>query len=107
MKKTILWKVILIAATVLTSLVFFLPNTPIFQSMPEWWTKNMPSKGIVLGLDLQGGRHLVFEVEGDKAIEIATERVATSLNGVFERKKLQATAKRDGEFVVVTPGSPD
>ncbi|MBA4348450.1 MAG: protein translocase subunit SecD [Thermodesulfovibrio sp.] len=107
MKKDILWRVILIAATVIAAAMFFLPNTPIFQSMPEWWKKNMPNKGIVLGLDLQGGLHIVFEVEGDKAVEIATERIASSLTGVFERKKIQAVVKRDGLFVTITPANMD
>ena len=107
MKKGILWRVILIAATLIAAAIFFLPNTPIFQSMPDWWKTNMPNKGIVLGLDLQGGLHLVFEVEGDKAVEIATERIASSLTGLFERKKLKANVKRDGLFVIITPANMD
>ena len=107
MKKGVLWKAILIALTVVVSIIFFLPNIPLFQSMPDWWKKSMPNKGIVLGLDLQGGLHLVFEVEGDKAAEIATERIASSLNGVFERKKIKAGVRRDGLFVVVTPANMD
>ncbi|MBI3592655.1 MAG: protein translocase subunit SecD, partial [Nitrospirae bacterium] len=94
MKKGVFWRVVIIALTVAVAVVFFLPNMPWFQSMPEWWKKNMPNKGIILGLDLQGGLHLVFEVEGDKAIEIATERIASSLNGIFERKKIQARKQR-------------
>lgn len=105
MKKGILWRLLLIIATVIIALVFFLPNTPVFQSMPEWWKKNMPDKGIVLGLDLQGGLHLVFEVEGDKAVDIATERIVSTLNGVFERKNLKASAKKEGELVTATPSS--
>lgn len=107
MKKGVLWRVILITLTVVVAAVFFLPNTPLFQGMPEWWKKNMPNKGIVLGLDLQGGLHLVFEVEGDKAVEIATERIASSLTGILERKKIQATVRKDGLFVVVTPANMD
>lgn len=107
MKKGVLWRVILIALTVLIALVFFLPNTPLFQSMPDWWKKTMPNKGIVLGLDLQGGLHLVFEVEGDKAVDIATERIASSLASVFERKKIQASVKKEGHFVVITPANMD
>ncbi|MEW6117968.1 MAG: protein translocase subunit SecD [Nitrospirota bacterium] len=107
MKKGVWWRIALIAATVVISLVFFLPNLPLFQSMPEWWKKSMPSKGIVLGLDLQGGLHLVFEVEGDKAVEIATERIASSLGGMFERKKIQASVKKDGLSVVVSPATPE
>lgn len=98
-----MWRVALISVTVLAAVVFFLPNTPLFQNMPEWWTKNLPSKGIVLGLDLQGGLHLVFEVEGDKAVEIATDRAATSIAGALQRKNIQGSVKREGEFVVVTP----
>ncbi len=107
MKKDVFWRIILITLTVVVAAVFFLPNTPLFQGMPEWWKKNMPNKGIVLGLDLQGGLHLVFEVEGDKAVDIATERIASSLVGVFERKKIQANVKKDGLFVVITPANMD
>ncbi len=107
MKKGIVWRVGIIALTVVVAVIFFLPNTPLFKSMPDWWKNNMPAKGIVLGLDLQGGLHLVFEVEGDKAVEIATERVATTLNGVFERKKINAVAKQEGLFVTVTPADMD
>jgi len=107
MKKGVLWRIILIAVTVIVALVFFLPNTPLFQAMPEWWKKTMPSKGIVLGLDLQGGLHLVFEVEGDKAVDIATERIATSLSGILDRKKIKADAKKEGPFVIVTPATMD
>jgi preprotein translocase subunit SecD len=107
MKKGIIWRIVLISVTVVVSAVFFLPNTPLFQSLPEWWKKNLPNKGIVLGLDLQGGLHLVFEVEGDKAVEIATEHAAAALNGVFERKKLQATARREGNAVVISPNTLD
>lgn len=107
MKKGVVWRVILIAVTLVLSIVFFLPNLPLFQNMPDWWKKNMPSKGIVLGLDLQGGVHLVFEVEGDKAVAIATERIASSLGGILERKKLQATVKKEGSFITVTPASSE
>lgn len=107
MKKGIFWRVGIIAALVALAVIFFLPNTPLFQSMPDWWKKNMPNKGIVLGLDLQGGLHLVFEVEGDKAVEIHMERVASNLNGVFARKKIAAVAKNEGLFVTVSPAGMD
>ncbi len=107
MKKGIIWRLGIIAVMVVVAVIFFLPNTPLFKGMPDWWKKNMPNKGIILGLDLQGGLHLVFEVEGDKAVEIATQRIASTLNGVFERKKINASAKNDGLFVMVTPAGMD
>ena len=103
MKKKVLWKVILIGVTLVLAVIFFLPNTPAFQYMPEWWQRNMPSKGIVLGLDLQGGLHLVFEVEGDKAVEITTDRYAATLRNLFEKKKLTADVNRSGLNIIVSP----
>ncbi|HSW64353.1 MAG TPA: protein translocase subunit SecD [Dissulfurispiraceae bacterium] len=107
MKTGVALRAALIVATIALAAVFFLPNTPAYQQMPDWWKKNMPDKGIVLGLDLQGGIHLVFEVEGDKALEIATDRMVSTLLGEFERKKVPATVKREGLFIAVTPGTPD
>jgi preprotein translocase subunit SecD len=103
MKKKILWRLILIFITLILAVVFFLPNTPVFQYMPEWWKENMPNKGIVLGLDLQGGLHLVFEVEGDKAVEITTERYVSTFKNLLEKKKLTADVRRDGLNIIVSP----
>lgn len=105
MKKRVLWRLILISVTVILAVVFFLPNTPAFKYMPEWWSKNMPNKGIVLGLDLQGGLHLVFEVEGDKAVEITTERYALTLKDILSKKKLTADVNKEGPNITITPST--
>jgi len=107
MKKKILWRLILIGVTLILAVVFFLPNTPLFPYMPEWWKKNMPDKGIVLGLDLQGGLHLVFEVEGNKAVEITTERIASRLRELFAKKNLTAEVIANGLTITISPSSPD
>lgn len=107
MKKKILWKLILINITFILAVVFFLPNTPLFSYMPEWWKKNMPSKGIVLGLDLQGGLHLLFEVEGSKAVEITTERIAAQLKELLAKKNLSAEVMVNRLNITVSPSSPD
>jgi preprotein translocase subunit SecD len=107
MKKNILWRLGLIGITIILAIIFFLPNTPGFQYMPEWWRQNMPNKGIVLGLDLQGGLHLVFEVEGDKAVEITTERYASRLKELLAKKKLTADATVSGLNITVSPSNPD
>ena len=107
MKKNILWKLVFIGFSVLIAAVFFLPNTPLFKAMPEWWKKNMPSKGIVLGLDLQGGLHLVFEVEGDKAVEASTERYVFMIKETLQKKKLQADVKRNGLNIEIAPFSQE
>lgn len=105
MKKNILWRFILIGLTVVLALVFFLPNTPLFQYMPEWWKNNMPDKGITLGLDLQGGVHLLFEVDGDRAVELSTERIGQSIKETLEKKKIAAEVNRNGLLLSVSPNS--
>lgn len=107
MKKKILWKLGLIGLTLILAIIFFLPNTPLFNYMPEWWKTNMPNKGIVLGLDLQGGLHLVFEVEGDKAVEITTERYASRLREFFAKKNLTANVDVSGLAITITPSNTD
>lgn len=107
MKKKVFWRFFIIGFTVLMSIIFFLPNTPIFRYMPEWWKRNMPSKGITMGLDLQGGVHLVFEVEGQRAVETTTERIAQSIRDSLTKKKLNAEVTRDGLLINVTPNTMD
>ena len=107
MKKKVLWKLILIGVTVVLAVIFFLPNTPAFKYMPQWWQKTMPDKGIVLGLDLQGGLHLVFEVEGDKAVEITTGRYAARLRDLLAKKKLTADVNVSGLDITISPSSAE
>jgi preprotein translocase subunit SecD len=107
MKKNVLWRFLFIGFTVIIAFIFFLPNTALFKYMPEWWKSSMPSKGIVLGLDLQGGLHLVFEVEGEKAVEASTERYTRLINEALEKKKLDARAKRDGLRIEITPSTQE
>ena len=81
----------LLALVVVLSVVFFLPSyRPLYQGLPDWARKILPDKGITLGLDLQGGIHMVMEVDEDRAVEIAVERSLTSLQDVLVDKKLPA-----------------
>ncbi len=105
MKKNVLGRFLLIGFTVLVAAVFFLPNTPLFKYMPAWWQKSMPNKGIVLGLDLQGGLHLVYEVQGDQAVRTFTERYAFLIKEALEKKELEADVKTSGLMIEVSPST--
>jgi preprotein translocase subunit SecD len=106
-KQKILWKLILIGLTILLAVIFFLPNTPIFQYMPEWWENNMPSKGIVLGLDLRGGLHLVYEVEEEKAIGITIERYVSSIKDILAKRNSTADVIKNGSNISVSSSTPE
>jgi preprotein translocase subunit SecD len=43
---------------------------------------------INLGLDLQGGMHLVLEVEAEKAVENTTDRLVTELTEALKKAGL-------------------
>lgn len=107
MKKKVLWRFLFIGFTVLVAFIFFLPNTPLFKYMPQWWKDTLPNKGIVLGLDLQGGLHLEFEVEGEKAVEISTERYVFFMNETLKKKKLEAEIKRNDLSIEISPSTPE
>jgi len=59
------------------ALVFLVPTG--FTDIPTPWKDYLPKEKIHLGLDLQGGMHLVLEVDTAKALEAMVERLANDL----------------------------
>ena len=79
----------LLALVVVVSVIFFIPSyQPFYQALPAWLKVVMPNKGITLGLDLQGGIHLVMEVDEDRAVEIAVDRSVVALQDLLVDKKI-------------------
>ncbi|OGP62247.1 MAG: protein-export membrane protein SecD [Deltaproteobacteria bacterium RBG_13_47_9] len=71
------WKFILYAAIALFAILLFLPT--LTSQLPAWYYKVIPTEKIHLGLDLQGGMHLILEVESGKAVESYVERLKNNL----------------------------
>jgi preprotein translocase subunit SecD len=72
------------------------------------WYVYPPRQRINLGLDLQGGIHLVLGVELDKALENIVDRVGADIRGALERKGIRAqVARRTPTGLVVQLGSPE
>ena len=103
MKKKFLLRITLIVTATLLSIMFFLPSTSFRSSMPEW----LQQYGIALGLDLQGGVHLVYEVESEKAVEVTLERMASSLTNTFKDENIEAKAEKSNLDVIVFPASDE
>jgi len=75
--KNLKWRAILVAAILLVGIVYLVPTfTP---TLPPGWIGILPKDKIHLGLDLQGGMHLVLEVEANKAVENTVDRLAEEL----------------------------
>jgi preprotein translocase subunit SecD len=79
----------LLGLVIVVSLVFFIPSVPVlYQPLPGWLKSVLPNKGITLGLDLQGGIHLVLEVEEERAVEIAVDRSVNAIQDLLVDKKI-------------------
>jgi len=107
MKKNITWRLGLIGFAIVMAVIYLIPSTGLYESMPDWWKKAMPSRGIVLGLDLQGGLHLVFEVEWDKAVEVSIERTAQNIRQALKTKGLAATVESRGSEIHIRPAGAE
>lgn len=80
--------------------IYLLPT--FVSSLPEWWTAIFPTHRINLGLDLQGGTHLVLEVKVDKALENNVERIRADLTKVLREKGVSGvTVERSGVQLVI------
>lgn len=86
MPKGIGWRISLICIFVLLSFLYLTPT--LVAKLPSWWTGLLPKDKIHLGLDLQGGTHLVMEVDTQKALEGSLDIVATDLEDTLNSKNL-------------------
>ena len=85
----------------LAALVYLAPT--LTSDLPETWKKYLPTDRIHLGLDLQGGMHLVLEVQTDKAVESTLERTVGDLKENLMDKRIrfklrERTKDRDMTF---------
>jgi len=97
MKKSIQWRLGLILLSVIVALFLFLPSTPVGVKLPDWW-KNNVSK-IALGLDLQGGSHLVMQVETDKAVEASVDNIIADLQTTAATQQVKVAFTRSGQDI--------
>ncbi len=78
--KNISWKLILVIIVVIAAVIYILPSVK-----PTWW----PHKKINLGLDLQGGMHLVLEVDTEKALESTIERIRLEIRNLLKKERIR------------------
>jgi len=82
--RSLKWRFILYAALTVFSILLLLPT--LTSQLPQLWNKIIPSEKIHLGLDLQGGMHLILEVEAEKAVESYMERVKNDMKDDLKDK---------------------
>lgn len=96
MSKSLGWRAAIVAFAVLMSLVYLMPS--LTSEVPGWWSNLLPRDKIHLGLDLQGGMHLVLEVGASKAVENHLERIVEELKRDLRKSKIRyVELKRVGD----------
>ncbi len=81
---------LLLLVVTVVSCILALPSFPgLYQALPDGLRSILSHRGLSLGLDLQGGIHLVYEVEEDRAVEIAVDRFKKSMEDFFAEKTIE------------------
>jgi preprotein translocase subunit SecD len=73
----------------ISSISLFYLTPTLLAKLPSWWGGILPKDKIHLGLDLQGGIHLVMQVETQKAVEGALDIIATDLEDTMNDKNIR------------------
>ena len=108
MSKSLRWRFILYGAIALFAILLLLPT--LTSQLPQWYTKIVPSEKIHLGLDLQGGMHLVLEVEAEKAVESYVERIKNDLRDDLKENKIpvgKVERERTNQIVLEMAGEKE
>jgi len=102
MNTALKWKFSLLAVLVVFSVLAVIPS--FYPSVPAWWKKYLAPQGVKLGLDLQGGIHLVLKVDLDKAAANALDLAATELKDALADKNITAVrmGSADPREVILT-----
>lgn len=91
-------KLILISIICVLGFLYTIPNllnekarTAISETMPSWF----PQKTVNLGLDLQGGSHILLEVDIEDVIKERSEALADSIRPELRSNKIGYTGIRE------------
>lgn len=84
------WKIILIIVVLLTGALYALPNALSPQQdahLPSW----MPNARMNLGLDLQGGSHLLLEVDMSAVVQERMQALEQNLRAALRKERVGYT----------------
>ncbi|MBI2357379.1 MAG: protein translocase subunit SecD [Deltaproteobacteria bacterium] len=84
MQRGVVVRIVIVMGLALAALIYLTPT--FVGEVPSWWSDFLPAERIHLGLDLQGGSHLILEVKADKAVENTVERVKADLGNLLKEK---------------------
>lgn len=100
------WKAALYGAVTVLAVLFLVPSVVPVEKQPELIKKHLTKK-IQLGLDLQGGLHLVYEVDVEKAVGSKVDRLSSDIEDRLLKVTKDFTITREGrDDILVTFKNP-
>lgn len=81
-------KLAFLVSVILLSFITVVPS--FYKETPHWWKTYMAPEGLRLGLDLQGGMHLILKVNLQKAAENSLELAANDLKDTLAEESISA-----------------
>ncbi|MGH6734605.1 MAG: protein translocase subunit SecD [Methyloceanibacter sp.] len=106
------WKLILVFAVVLFGFIFALPNlfpASTLRGLPTW----VPHQQVNLGLDLQGGAHLLYQIDEKELIDDWLGNIRSDVRDTLRRARIgytdlvQNNAGRSASLKIREPGDMD
>ena len=95
MHKSLKWKIVSLLALVVLCGMALVPS--VYKATPDWWLKYLAPGGLRLGLDLQGGMHLVLKVDLEKALENSLDLAVSDLKEGLAEKGITAVRTESGD----------
>ncbi len=86
MQRGVVVRLVIFSGLTFAALFYLVPTFT--GELPSWWSGFLPTERIHLGLDLQGGSHLILEVKVDKAVENTLERIKEDLRKLLREKAI-------------------
>src|SRR6266545_472983 len=97
MDRSLKWRTAALVIITLLCVGTIIPSLVPRDSLPRWFTKIFSSK-MSMGLDLQGGLHLVYSIDLDKAVDDRASGLKSDIESRLADDKVKA--------LVRTPAAP-
>jgi preprotein translocase subunit SecD len=95
MDRSLRWKALFLFALTFLSVVYLVPS--LGRDLPPWYERVFSNK-VELGLDLQGGLHIVYGVDLDRVVDDKAGEIKRDLDERLAEMKVKAT--------ITTPRAP-
>ena len=99
MNRSIKLKLAFLLCVVIIAVITIIPS--FYKDAPDWWTKYMAPDGLRLGLDLQGGMHVVLKVDLEEAEKKSLELAANDLKNFLGKQSISAVRTKTGQEGII------